>query len=324
VRFADVIGHDRVIERLQRATASGRLPHTYLFSGPEGVGKYTTACALAARLLCDAPGDDSCGSCAGCAAAVRETHPDFVVVRRMDGAAEVKIDQVRELQRRIRLRPVHVQRKIVILDDAHRLNLSAQNALLKTFEEPPGSVLLILVASNAAALLPTVLSRCQRINFFPLPDDVVEALLVKHGDISADAARDLARYADGSIGQGLLLKTDLIDRARTQLLPVLQDLEKRPYADLVEVTQEWARIPAADLQLMLRAPLAWYRGRLADALTAAPTGREARAALAQLRTVYDTMERLRRNAHRQLALDVMLLDLQAASEGAVRDGERRQ
>ena len=99
MRFADVIGHDRVIERLQRATASGRLPHTYLFSGPEGVGKYTTACALAARLLCDAPGDDSCGSCAGCAAAVRETHPDFVVVRRMDGAAEVKIDQVRELQR---------------------------------------------------------------------------------------------------------------------------------------------------------------------------------------------------------------------------------
>jgi DNA polymerase-3 subunit delta' len=324
VRFADVIGHDRVIERLQRATASGRLPHTYLFSGPEGVGKYTTACALAARLLCDAPGDDACGSCAGCQAAVRETHPDFVVVRRMEGAAEVKIDQVRELQRRIRLRPVHVQRKVVILDDADRLNLSAQNALLKTFEEPPGSVLLMLVASNAAALLPTVLSRCQRINFFPLPDDIVEALLVKLADVPADAASDLARYADGSIGQGLLLKTDLIDRARTQLVPVLQDLETRPYADLADVTQEWARVPAADLLLALRAPLAWYRRRLADALTSAPTGRDTRTALAQLRTVYDTMERLRRNAHRQLALDVMLIDLQAATGRTGRDGERRQ
>jgi DNA polymerase-3 subunit delta' len=314
MKLAEVIGHERAIGRLRRALASERLPHTYLFAGPEGVGKYTTACALAARLLCDAPADDdACGACGGCLAASRETHPDLAVVRRIDGAAEIKIDQVRELQRRIRLCPVRGQRKVVILDDAHRINLAAQNALLKTFEEPPGSVLLILVASNAAALLPTVLSRCQRMNFFPLADDVVERLLVEHGDLSAAEARDVAAYADGSIGQGLLMKTDLIARARSQLFPILEDIGQRPYADLAELTQEWARIPAADLLLVLRAPLAWYRTRLAAAVAAAPGGPGARAAFAQLRAVYDTIERLRRNAHRQLTLDTMLLNLQAAS-----------
>jgi len=314
MKLTEVIGHERVIEQLQRAVASERLPHTYLFAGPEGVGKYATACALAARLLCDAPGDDACGTCAGCVAASRETHPDLTVVRRIDGAAEIKIDQVRELQRRIRLRPVHGQRKVVILDDADRINLAAQNALLKTFEEPPGSVLLILVASNAAALLPTVLSRCQRVNFFPLAGDVVERLLATHGNLSAAEARDVAAYADGSIGQGLLMKTELIERARTQLFPILEDIGQRPYADLAELTQEWARIPPADLLLVLRAPLAWYRQRLATAVAAAPGGSGARAAFAQLRAVYDTIERLRRNAHRQLTLDTMLLNLQAASQ----------
>jgi DNA polymerase-3 subunit delta' len=313
MRFADIEGHAAVIERLQRAIARDRLPHTYLFAGPDGIGKYTTARSLAARLLCEIPGADSCGTCAGCLGAQHETHPDLVVTRTGEGASEIKIDQVRDLQRRLRLRPIRTTRKVAVIDEAHRMNLAAQNAMLKTFEEPPGSVLLILVASNAATLLPTVLSRCQRINFFPLPSDVVERLLRDRCDVGADQARELACYAEGSVGEALLLRTELIDRARTQLLPLLTDIARRPYADLAELAQDWGRVRTADLLLLLRAPLAWYRQQLADTVAAKPAVDVSRAALSQLRIVYDTIERLRRNAHRQLALDAMLLDLQRAA-----------
>jgi DNA polymerase-3 subunit delta' len=233
-----------------------------------------------------------------------------------EGTSEIKIDQVRDLQRRLRLRPARAQYKVAILDESHRLNLPAQNAMLKTLEEPPGSVLLILVAANAAALLPTVLSRCQRIDFFPLSNELVEQLLIRQCDIPPDQASDLALYGEGSVGQALLFRADLVQRARTQLLPLLTDLPSHPYSDLADLARDWGRLQTADLLLLLRAPLAWYRQQLIDLVATVPTGQGPRAALSQLRTVYDTMERLRRHANRQLALDAMLLDLQAAARRA--------
>ena len=311
--FAAIVGHDQVVARLKRAAAAGRLPHTYLFAGPDGVGKLATARALAARLLCEAPTDDACGACAGCLAVAREAHPDLMMVRVEEGAAEIKIDQARELQRRLRLRPMHTRYKVAIIDEAHRLNLAAQHAMLKTFEEPPGSAVLILVASNVAALLPTVLSRCQRVNFFPLSDDVVARLLAERCGVPAAEATELARYGDGSVSHAALLRNELVERARTELLPLMRDLRRRPYADLADLAQDWARLPAGDLVLLLRAPLRWYRQSLMDAL--ASTGAEdAEALLAQLRVVHDTIERLRHNAQRQLALDGMLLELQRLDE----------
>ena len=322
MRFADVAGHARVIERLMRAVARDQLPHTYLFAGPSGIGKFATARALAARLLCDSPSTDACGTCASCLSADHETHPDLVTIRAAEGASEIKIDQVRDLQRRLRLRSVRSERKVAILDEAQYLNLPAQNAMLKTLEEPPGSVLVILVASNVAGLLPTVLSRCQRITFFPLPNELVERLLVQRCGMQADQAHDLAPFGEGSVGQALLFREDLIERARTQLLPLLSDLARHPYADLADLARDWGRLETAELLLLLRAPLAWYRQRLAD-VAAAPTGRALHMALSQLRTVYDTMERLRRHAHRQLALDAMLLDLQWAAREARRHSGQR-
>lgn len=312
MKLADIVGHKQVIDRLRRAIAANRLPHTYLFAGPEGVGKYTTAKALAARLVCEDPSDDGCGTCTSCLAASRETHPDLAVVRLGEGASEIKIDQARELQRRLRLRPVRATRKVAILDQAHMLNLATQHALLKTFEEPPGAVVLILVASNVATLLPTVLSRCQRVDFFPLEDREVEQLLVAQCDVPAAEARDLARYGEGSVSQALLFRNNLMDRARQEILPLLEDLPQYPYADLAELAQEWARLQSRELLLLLRAPLLWYRERLAATLTSGGRN-ESAVALSQLRIVYDTIERLRRHAHRQLTLDAMLIDLQRAA-----------
>jgi DNA polymerase-3 subunit delta' len=316
--FAEIEGHARVIELLRRAVARDRLPHAYLFAGPEGVGKCTTAQALAARLLCETAADDACGRCEGCRGAERETHPDFVVMRLAERAQELKIDQVRDLQRILRLKPLRARRKVAIVDGADRLNLAAQNALLKTLEEPPGAALLVLVAANADALVPTVVSRCQRLSFAPLPTEAVERLLVARGGLSAAEARALAPYGDGSAGQALLLRAEVIDRARTQLLPLLADLAPRPFADLADLAQEWGRLELGDLLLLLRAPLGWYRQRLGEAVAAGADPAAVRRVLRQLRVVYDTIERLRRNAHRQIVLDAMLLGLQAAGRDTAR------
>jgi len=309
MRFADIVGHDQVVARLERAAATGRLPHTYLFAGPDGVGKHATARALAARLLCEAPNDDACGTCSGCTGAAREVHPDLVMVRVEEGATEIKIDQARELQRRLRLRPIRTRYKVAILNDAHRLNLAAQHAMLKTFEEPPGSAVLILVASNVAALLPTVLSRCQRVDFFPLSDEVVAGLLAERCGVPPEEATELARYSEGSVSHAALFRNELIERARSELLPLVRDLRSRPYADLADLAQDWARLSTSDLVLMLRAPLHWYRQCLMDAL-ASVGAQDAETLLSQLQVVYDTIEHLRHNAHRQLALDGMLIELQ--------------
>ena len=318
MRLSDIEGHSRAIERLQSAVARGQLPHTYLFAGPAGVGKFAAARALASLLLCDAAGDDSCGACTSCLGAASETHPDLFIIRMAQGTSEIKIDQVRDLQRRLRLRPVRAQRKVAIVDDAHCLNLAAQNAMLKTLEEPPGSVLLILAASNVAGLLPTVLSRCQRIDFSPLPNELVERLLVQRCEVPPEQARDLALYGDGSVGQALLLRAELVQRAQRELLPLLVDLAWRPYSDLADLARDWGRLQTADLLLLLRAPLIWYRQRLVDVLAREPGGPAPQAVLSQLRTVYDTMERLRRHANRQLALDLMLLNLQGAARRTAR------
>lgn len=312
MRFADIVGHRQVIDRLQQTIAANRLPHTYLFAGPEGIGKCVTARALAAALLCEQAGADGCGTCTHCVAAARETHPDLVVVRMTEGAQEIKIDQARELQRRLRLKPIRATRKVAIVDDAHRLNLAAQHAMLKTFEEPPGATVLVLVASNVATLLPTVLSRCQRVNFFPLEDRAVEQLLVAQCEIPAAEARELALYGEGSVSQALLFRSEVMDRARAEILPLLENLPQRAYADLAGLAQEWGRLQTSELLLLLHAPLFWYRERLATTLESGGSG-EAAVVLSQLRIVYDSIERLRRNAHRQLTLDAMLIGLQRAA-----------
>jgi DNA polymerase-3 subunit delta' len=311
VKFSEIVGHPSVVERLRRAVAVDRLPNTYLFAGPDGIGKYTTARALAAVLLCDAPTADACGACDGCASAARETHPDLVVVRVAEGGTEIKIDQVRELQRRLRLRPIRARRKIAILDEAHRLNQAAQHAMLKTLEEPPGAALLILVASNVAALLPTVQSRCQRVAFSPLDSATITRLLVDRCGVPEADAAAAAAFGNGSVSDALGARAELIERARQELLPLLADLPMRRHAELAALAQDWGRLPLPDLLLLLRPALGWYRRRLGTAL-AGETASDHRTVLAQLRVVYDAVERLRRNGHRQLTLDVMLLGLRDA------------
>src|SRR3954463_13768007 len=216
--FRDVVGHVRLIDLLSRSVVGGTLPPSLLFAGPAGVGKHLTALAVAQALNCTkstkstlgsglrAEGSagssfDACGVCPACTRIARGVHPDVLFVTPGDSGA-IKIDQVREVVDRAQYRPFEGRRRVVVIDEADALVPSAQNALLKTLEEPTPSSVFILVAARPDMLLPTVLSRCPQLRFRPLSLEEMTTALVANGRTDAEA-RAVAAAADGSLGQAL-------------------------------------------------------------------------------------------------------------------------
>ena len=164
--FTGIVGHRRLLSLLTRAIARGTLPPSLLLAGPRGIGKRMTATAIATTLNCLHPRPagafetDACGECQSCRRIARGVHPDVVVLEPEESGA-IKIDQVRDVIDRANYRPFEGRRRAVIVDDADALVPQAQNALLKTLEEPPSATVFLLVSSMSDALLPTVRSRCR-------------------------------------------------------------------------------------------------------------------------------------------------------------------
>src|SRR5207253_2623505 len=275
-------------------------------------------------LLCAAPGaGDACGTCAHCTRVGAGTHPDLHLLAREPERRDIRIEQVRELTRWLTLQPLMAARKVGVLDDAHCLSEQAQNALLKTLEEPPGATVLVLVASSAALLLPTVRSRCQVVRLDPLPAPEVVRVLEASG-VPAGQARELAPLAEGSPGRALALAGEAETRARACVLRDLPRLRELGADELSRTAQELSR---GALDAGLATALAWYRDVLETALAgdAAPlrnpaaaddVRRAARrlspaALLRQLEAVYATIVALEKNANRMLAVETMLLSLRA-------------
>jgi DNA polymerase-3 subunit delta' len=206
--FSSVTGHRPVIELLARAVTRQALPPSLIFAGPDGVGKRRTALALAQALNCEHPrttgpgGADACGRCASCTRIARGVHADILIIEPGDSGS-IKVDQVREAIDRAAYRPFEGRRRVVMVDEADALQSEAQNALLKTLEEPPAASVFVLITARPDVLLPTVRSRCQRIRFGPLsPHDVAAVLMADHGFADADA-RAAAAASDGSVGRAL-------------------------------------------------------------------------------------------------------------------------
>jgi DNA polymerase-3 subunit delta' len=217
--FSELIGQERAVGALRAALGRDALHHAYLFGGPEGIGKGTAARLLAQAGNCEsAQGGDPCGACASCKKIARGTHPDVIALaeeRVMAKAGrwepkggrtpskDIVVDQVRDLvDHRLALKRFEGRRRFVIIDPADAMNVQAQNALLKTLEEPPEDTTLVLVASSPDLLLPTLRSRCARVAFSPLPDALIAERLAAAGR-SPDEARLATALAGGSLGRAL-------------------------------------------------------------------------------------------------------------------------
>ena len=215
--FRDIVGHRRLVSLLSRAIARETLPPSLLFAGQAGIGKRRVALAVAEAMNCVKPVTsaeferEACGVCAACKRIARGVHLDVITIEPGDSGS-IKIEQVRDAIDRADYRPFEGKRRVVIIDTADALVPAAQNALLKTLEEPPSASIFVLVSSMPDALLPTVLSRCPRLRFAPLSTaEVADVLIKSHGYSEADA-RAAAADADGSIGWALAAdSTDLIE-----------------------------------------------------------------------------------------------------------------
>ncbi len=194
--FKDILGHERQIEILKKSILSGRTAHAFLFAGPEGVGKMLTALAFAKALNCSYFDGDSCGRCDDCSRIEAGTHINVFTIAPEEGL--IRIGAVRELQNALRYRAERGT-KVAIVEGADRLKTEAANALLKTLEEPPQGSVIVLVTSSPADLLPTVVSRCQRINFHVLSEEVLKRLVMDVGGVGPEEAAVVARLAGGTM-----------------------------------------------------------------------------------------------------------------------------
>lgn len=245
--FAALVGQDAVVTALRRAVSRDRLPHTLAFHGPVGVGKATCAGLLARALNCPEAGpDDACGRCTACRKIVRGLHPDVLFVEPEDGL--IKVDTAREIAAAVAYRPHEGRRRVVIIDDAHLMNPQAQNALLKTLEEPPASSVLVLVTPTLAGLLPTVRSRSQSVRFGPLPPSAVRSYLRDTLELDAREARLRAALAPGSLGRAIELDLES-HRERTKVAAAALQQAGRGGKELLDAAEEMLGVGIGERQV---------------------------------------------------------------------------
>lgn len=218
--FEKIIGQDRPTGLLRSALEKGSLAHALLFTGPPGVGKRMAADEVARALLCREGPSSSCGRCPSCHRVDIGTHGDLYVVEPASDRSGITIQQARDLGAALSESPMEGERKAAIIDPADSMTTEAQNCMLKTLEEPPADTTLMLIAENTDLLLPTVRSRCRRVNFRPLDVEVIERLLIERGE-EAESAAVLAHVARGSLRRALQLADGAAASERTEILEAL-------------------------------------------------------------------------------------------------------
>ncbi len=278
MQWEELVGHQQQFEWFRTAIQSNRLASSFLFVGPDGIGKRTFARLLAKSLLCKHGAGSSlrpCNECEDCAQVEAHTHPDLIEVAKPADKAFVPIELLigeRESRMReglchdISLRPYSGSKKIAILDDADALNTEGANCLLKTLEEPPADSLLILIGTSLQRQLPTIRSRCQAIIFRPLQAEQLSALLLRNGVVDSEAlARELAGHCGGSLSEASLQLDPEVRDFRQSLLKLLAaqplamaELSKSCGAQ-VDAAGKDAKVRRERLKLLFRMTASFYR-----------------------------------------------------------------
>lgn len=321
-----IVGHDWAVGSLQRAVEADTVSHAYLFTGPPGVGKTTLALRLAAALLCEREevSERPCGACRACRLVASGNHPDLHVVASEHVGANLKIDQVRDLTHRLTMTPVEGRRQVAVLRRFQEATPSAANALLKTLEEPPSDVVLVVLAREADLLLPTIVSRCQHIPLRPLPVRTVSRALTERWDARSEQAELLAHLSGGRLGWAVGKLAD--DEAMERRAARLDELSELVHASIIErfdYAEKLAYDPVAT-QETLDLWIGWWRDVLLmasgsdapltnvdrqDQLRAHAQRFELSTIAGGIKALRSCLQKLQRNANRRLTLEVLMLDL---------------
>jgi DNA polymerase-3 subunit delta' len=256
IRLNDIFGQDAAVASLRAAVAADRLPHGLIFAGPEGVGKATTAAGLAGLFLCEKPGeDDACGKCRSCQVMESGNHPDYHVITKelarvhdksgTSKATQLSINVIRyDLAEPAGRKTVLGRGKFFVIEQAELMTDAAQNAMLKTLEEPAGRCLIVLLTTHASELLPTIRSRCQTIRFASLPVQMVVKHLQRRG-IDESTAEAAAEFSDGSLGLAIRWIEDGILGHATGVAEAMDMILAGRGAELVDLLRKGADAYAA-------------------------------------------------------------------------------
>ena len=201
--FNKVRGQELAVNLLKKAIEEKRLAHAYLFIGPEGVGKSLLAKIFAQALNCEKPGAEPCCECVSCKKIEAVNHPDVLWFLPEGKSLQVSIDSIRRLGKAVSFKPYEGRTKVCIIDGADNMTEEASNCLLKTLEEPPKDAVIILLASNMLKLTPTIISRCQKIGFLPLDEELIARELMDRYGADSKQALCVSRFSEGRLGKAV-------------------------------------------------------------------------------------------------------------------------
>ena len=325
MQWNNIIGHKQVVTQLCLMQQEDRIPHAMLFCGTDGVGKSLVAEALAAAILCHAPvHNQACGHCKACRALAAGTHPDFFQIQpesETKAAPAIRIEAVRKLQEEIARIPLLSERRVVIMQEADKMNEAAANCLLKTIEEPSGQIVFILLTSRPSALLDTIISRCMRVEFGILQPEELVKILQQQG-IEEPLAGKLASIADGSVSKALAMQDeellnlqtqafDLASAAGTlgveQLLQLAKEMSSHSRERLIQWLGFLAMIYRDLLMLYSGSGLPLYNQSDIDRLSSLLNKYHQQELLQLLQLVQDYQKRLGSNVNTQLCLEGFLI-----------------
>jgi DNA polymerase-3 subunit delta' len=328
------IGHEKAISSLSRSMAEDRVSHAYLLLGPRQVGKMTLALDIARMVNCQSQ-EKPCGQCRQCRRITESLHADVRIVavesrsgRDGNSRTLISVDDIGELQKEASLKPYEGRHRVFIIDGADYLSDPAANRLLKTLEEPPDDVIFILLASDAGAMLPTIVSRCQQLELRPLPLDQVAGELHARYGADHETALEVARLSGGKPGWALeaMSKPETLERRSERLVVIEETLrgglqERFAYAEAQANAFSRSRETVArELQLWRE----WWRDALVikegatdfvtnlsrlESLKAAAEELSSAQITSVIKAVQETMELLERNVNARLALEQLMLAL---------------
>lgn len=258
-RFQEILGNEMIKEHFLKAIESHRISHAYILTGEEGTGRKSIANAFAMTLLCEKGGTEPCMVCHSCKQALSGNHPDLIYVTH-EKPASIGVDDIREqINDTIQIRPYSSYYKIYIVDEAEKMTVQAQNALLKTIEEPPSYAVIILITTNQEAFLPTILSRCVQLKLKPLKDFTVKSYLTEHLKVPEKDAELCAAFARGNLGKAIhLASSEEFKELYRRVMSLLKNVGSMDIGMLLDCIRE-IKEQNFDIYEVLDLMQLWYR-----------------------------------------------------------------
>jgi len=319
-----IYGHEPQIQLLENSLKQNRFPHTYLFSGMAGIGKRKVATALAQRIYCtgDFLSFTPCQECPSCQKVMRGSHPDLLFLE--PEGQFIRIKAIRDIQEQMQYKPMEAEKRIIIVDDADRMNVTSANALLKTLEEPAPNNIIILITANPSALLRTILSRCQQLRFAPLNRQEIMSYLQDHYNLEEKECALFAAASGGSIRGAIAMAEGNYKKVRDKIFNSIGMLDQMTPLELFTFIAEQGK-DREDILEKLTMILQCYRDVLVfremkteecltnrdrmDVIASMADRMDTQKVLGYLRTVEYAYHAIRQNANKALTLDMMMFKL---------------